>query len=117
MNCGVFVNMDQVSGVDKASDKLFMLKKNMVLMMNMAKAGNWKGAAHIREHTVEIVGSLGKSATPDGVESAAFKSDMGAVRDAFEGFGAMVDGKDAVGTEKMFKAFMKDFTAIYSRAQ
>ena len=47
--------MNQVNGVDKASDKMFMVRKNAKFMMDMIKAGNWKGAAHVQEHTAEMV--------------------------------------------------------------
>ena len=115
MNCGVFVTMNQVSGIDKASDKMFMVRKNAKLMMEMAKADNWKGAEHVREHTKEMVAAMIKSAAPMGVDSKVFKKDMQAVREAYDGFAAMVAKKDKIGAGEKFMLFMKIFAGVYPK--
>ena len=97
LNCGLFVNMNQVSGIDKLSDKMFMLRKNAKLMMDMVKAGNWKGAAHMNKHNEEIV--------------AVMPAD---VASAYDGFTKEIEKKDGAAAGKKFMEFMKIFGAAYS---
>jgi len=115
MNCGVFVTMNQVNGVDKASDKMFMVRKNAKMMMDMIKAGNWKGAAHVQEHTVEMVKAMMASTAPAGTDKAAFEQDMKNIKAAYDAFIGTFEKKDAKEAGEKFMAFMKTFGGAYSR--
>lgn len=115
MNCGVFVTMNQVNGIDKASDKLFMLRKNTKQMMDMVKAGNWKGAAHVRKHNDEMVAMMMASSAPAGADKAAFEQDMKSAKAAYNVFIGSLEKKDAKDTGEKFMAFMKMFAGSYSK--
>ena len=97
MNCGLFVNMNQVSGIDKLSDKMFVLRKNAKLMMDMIKADNWKGAAHMNKHNDELV-----TVMPAEVASA------------YNSFTKEIEKKDGAAAGKKFMEFLKIFGAAYS---
>jgi len=115
MNCGVFVTMNQVNGVEKASDKMFMVRKNAKTMMDMIKAGNWKGAAHVQEHTAEMVKAMMASSAPAGVDKAAFEQDMKNIKAAYDAFIGTFEKKDAKDAGEKFMAFMKTFAGSYSK--
>lgn len=115
MNCGVFVTMNQVNGVNKASDKMFMVRKNAKLMMEMVKAGKWKGAAHVQEHTAEIVTMMMTSTAPAGADKAVFEQDMKNIKIAYDTFTTAVDKKDAKDAGEKFMGFMKTFAGSYSK--
>jgi hypothetical protein len=114
-NCGVFVTMNQVNGVDKASDKMFMVRKNVKFIMDMVKAGNWKGAAHVKEHTAEMVAMMMASAAPAGADKAVFEQDMKSIKAAYDTFVEAVDKKDGKDAGVKFMAFMKTFAGSYSK--
>ncbi len=115
MNCGLFVTMNQVSGVDKASDKMFMVRKNVKTMMDMIKAGNWKGATHVKEHTAEIVKAMMASKAPAESDIATFGQDMKSINSAYEAFTGTFEKKDAKDSGEKFMAFMKTFSGSYSK--
>jgi len=115
MNCGVFVTMNQVNGVDKASDKMFMVRKNAKTMMDMIKAGNWKGAVHVRKHNEEMVSAMMASSAPAGADKAAFEQDMKSIKAAYDAFLGSVGKKDGKDAGEKFMAFMKTFGSAYSK--
>jgi len=115
MNCGVFVTMNQVNGVDKASDKMFMVRKNVKFMMDMIKAANWKGAAHVQEHTVEMVKGMMASTAPAGTDKTAFEQDMKNIKTTYDTFTGSFEKKDAKDAGEKFMAFMKTFGGAYSK--
>jgi hypothetical protein len=114
-NCGLFVTMNQVNGVDKASDKMFMVRKNVKLMMDMIKAGNWKGAAHVKEHTAEMVSMMMASSAPAGADKAVFEQEMTNIKAAYDGFTGAFEKKDSKEAGDKFMSFMKTFAGSYSK--
>ena len=115
MNCGVFVTLNQVNGVDKASDKMFMVRKNAKTMMDMIKAGNWKGAVHVQEHNTEMIKAMMASTAPDGADKAVFEQDMKSIKAAYDAFIGAVGTKDGKEAGEKFMAFMKTFGGAYSK--
>jgi hypothetical protein len=97
---------------------MFMVRKNAKTMMDMVKAGNWKGAAHVQEHTAEMVKAMMASAAPAGADKVAFEQDMKNIKAAYDAFIGAVekkDAKDAKDAGEKFMAFMKTFSGAYSK--
>jgi len=115
MNCGVFVTMNQVNGVDKSSDKMFMVRKNAKTMMDMIKAGNWKGAGHVQKHNEEMVKAMMSAAAPTGADQAAFEQDLKSIKAAYDAFIGAVEKKDGKDAGEKFMAFMEAFGGVYSK--
>ena len=115
VNCGIFVNINQVNGIKKVSDVMFMLRKNAKQMMDMINAGNWTGAGHVREHTVEMIEALGTFKVPAGMEKNAFENDLNAVKTAYADFVKTIETKDQAAAKEKLGLFLKTFGPVYSR--
>lgn len=115
MNCQLFVTMNLVSGVDKASDRMFTVRKNAKTMMEMVKAGNWNGAERLRKQTDEAVAAMAAAAPTPGPDQAAFQQDMKAIKAAYEAFTGAIAKKEAKEAAEKFSAFMKAFALAYPK--
>lgn len=115
MNCQLFVTMNLVSGVDKASDRMFTVRKNAKTMMEMVSAGNWKGAERLRQQTDEAVAAMAAAVPPAGSDKAAFQQDMEAIKAVYEAFTGAIAKKDAKEAAETFSAFMKAFALVYPK--
>lgn len=113
MNCGLFVNINLVNGVDKVSDKMFQLRKNVKLMLDMVKAGNWKGAADIQKTTDEMITAMMASSATEVSNKAEFEQDLTNIKTAYDAFVDAVVKRDIETAKDRFKNFLMVFGKAY----
>ena len=110
LNCGIFVNIDQVNGIRKLSDQLFMLRKNVKLMREMSLAGNWPGAKRLGKNNEEIFEAMFLEASAEGPDT---KQELKPLQSGYQMFAENIKKNNAVAVEQSFKIFMKRFNGLY----
>ena len=115
MNCMLFVTINQTNGIDKASDHLFMLRKVAKQAVEMANAGNWKGARATIEHGKEIEKRLATAPVPSGATDSDYRRDIEQLKEVYKPFKEAIDSSDQEAMGKAFKSFMAAFALVYPK--
>jgi len=115
MNCGLFVTMNQVNGIDRFSDRMFLLRKQAKTATDMALANNRNGAMMALKQADGLLVNLLAAGHPPGMDPEAFQADLKRLEKAYQAFAASLrtEGKDAI--VPAFKEFLKIFGEIYLR--
>lgn len=113
MNCGLFVNINQINGVDRVSDKMFQLRREVKLLLDMAKAGNWKGAAGVQKNTDEMLAALTAVSTTEAVDNVEFQQDLANIKTAYDAITDAVAKQDIETAKERFKNFLMVFGKAY----
>jgi len=112
-NCGLFVTMNHMNGIDKVSDRMFMLRKTMKDSVAMQLAGNSKGAVDAVKQADAILVKLADAQPPTGVAASKFDADVSKIREAFGVLRVAIDGQDTEAALPALMTFVKTFGEVY----
>jgi len=113
LNCNLFVTMNQVNGIDRAADRMFLLRRNVRSVMAMVKAGNMAGASQACDETERLANRLVACDPPPGVKAGDFSADIALVLKPYRQFADAVRAADGAGAARSFDEFNKVFASIY----
>lgn len=115
MNCMLFVQMNQINGVVKLSDQLFLLRKNAKLALDMAKAGNWEGAQKTMEQSQAIEKRLADALTKKELVAETVRVDYAQMLAAYANYKTALQKKDATLAQAAQKKLMELLAIVYPR--
>lgn len=114
-NCGVFVQMNQINGIERISDQLFMLRKNGKTALAMLKAGNTKGAQKLIKQCDAILTVLKAMQPPKGMTVQDCAAELQQVEASYIRFTEAVNLTDNMIANKTFDDFLKVFSVVYPK--
>lgn len=115
MNCGLFVTMNQINGIEKISDRMFLLRKNVKMAMDMVNAGNMDGALATVKQTDALMEKIIAAARPTGMDPEAAAAELKRLDEAYRAFSVTMKGNKKEDTAVSFKMFFKTFGEVYLR--
>ncbi len=113
MNCRLFVNINQVNGIDKTSDRLFHIRMGARQMMERVRAANWQDAHKMLANTQNQFEQFVAAPPSDAAEAGDFAGDMQTIRDAFAPVADAVKSGDAAAAGAHFGPYLRTFREVY----
>ncbi len=114
MNCNLFVNMNHINGINKISDQLFVVRKNVRVIMKMINAENWKGALELQTVNRKFVKNMMNSKSGH-FDKKKLSEDLKTIKITYDEFISMAKKKDKSGANDKFLKFMKTFSSVYPK--
>ncbi len=115
MNCRLFVNINEVNGIDRTSDRLFHVRMTTRQMMERVRASNWEGAARLLDRAQRHIDHIGAHPAADAGDREQFQADLAAIRSALAPVADAVANRDAARAGDHFGPYLRKFREVYVR--
>ncbi len=113
MNCRLFVNINEVNGIDKTSDRLFHIRMTTRQMMERVRAANWTDADRLLARAHQQLDRLAEQPAADAENKTRFAADIVVIRNALAPVADAVEKRDAAEAGARFGPYLRMFRDIY----
>ena len=113
MNCALFTTIYEVNGVNKITNKMFHLRKQLKMVVDTASTGNWTGAAVMLNNAIKLRDEVVKFPWPVGADKKEHSEMMKNLSKVVDSFAQAVNTKDIKEVKSKFGALLKVFGVIY----
>ena len=112
-NCALFVKIHKINGKVTITDKMFDLRMNAKLFVNMALASNNKSLVKMMKKTDEVLEDIHNMPAPVGIDKNVYDSDVALLDKIYATLKDVAGKGDEKKINEGMKVFLKEFGKIY----
>ena len=109
----MFVKIHKINGRVTITDKMFDLRMNAKLFVNMALASNKKSLVKMMKKTDEVLEDIHNIPAPAGVDKAAYDADVAQLDKIYAALKESAQKDNEKEINEGMKLFLKEFGKIY----
>ena len=112
-NCALFVKIHKINGKVTITDKMFDLRMNAKLFVNMSLASNKKSMVKMMKRTDEVLDDIHNMPAPANVDKAVYDADVAQLDKIYAALKSATDKGSEKQINEGMNTFLKEFGKIY----